>query len=90
MIKKKTHVKKRTLAPVYNESFAFELPCTDLRDLEQISFEFLVMDWDRVTKNEVMARCIIGVDSDMASGRSHWEQVRSVTIICLFIGVGSM
>lgn len=26
--KKKTHVKKRTLSPVFNESFAFDIPTT--------------------------------------------------------------
>lgn len=51
--KKKSHVKKRTLSPVYNESFVFELPSSDMRDLDSIQFEIVVMDWDRVTKNEV-------------------------------------
>ncbi len=38
--KKKTHVKKRTLAPVYNESFLFDLPAgQDPAVLEQVSFE---------------------------------------------------
>lgn len=50
--KKKTHVKKRTLSPVYNESFVFDLPSSDPGALDAVSFEFLLMDWDRVTKNE--------------------------------------
>ena len=50
--KKKTHVKKRTLNPVFNESFVFDLP-VNAPNLENISLEFLVLDWDRVTKNEV-------------------------------------
>lgn len=29
--KKKTHVKKRTLSPVFNESFAFDIPTTEVR-----------------------------------------------------------
>ncbi|KHN83884.1 Synaptotagmin-4 [Toxocara canis] len=69
--KKKSHVKKRTLSPVYNESFVFELPSSDLRDLDSIQFEIVVMDWDRVTKNEVMGRCVIGSLSE------HWSQVRN-------------
>jgi Ca2+-dependent lipid-binding protein len=28
--KKKTHVKKRTLSPVFNESFAFDIPTTEV------------------------------------------------------------
>lgn len=50
--KKKTHVKKRTLNPVFNESFVFEIPAGADR-LDNISLEFLLLDWDRVTKNEV-------------------------------------
>lgn len=29
--KKKTHVKKRTLSPVFNESFAFDIPTNEVR-----------------------------------------------------------
>ena len=51
--KKKTHVKKRTLNPVFNESFVFDLPRTD-NGLADIQLEFALLDWDRVTKNEVL------------------------------------
>ena len=51
--KKKTHVKKRTLNPVFNESFVFELPHLE-EGLKNISLEFMLLDWDRVTKNEVL------------------------------------
>ena len=51
--KKKTHVKKRTLNPVFNESFVFELPHME-EGLKNISLEFMLLDWDRVTKNEVI------------------------------------
>jgi len=76
LAKKKTHVKKRTLTPVYNESFVFDLPTSDPAALEQISFEFLVMDWDRVTKNEVMGKSVIGCEAKSTSGKAHWDQVR--------------
>lgn len=55
--KKKTHVKKRTLSPVFNESFVFDIPTTG-DGLANVSLEFLLLDWDRVTKNEV---CMVGV-----------------------------
>lgn len=29
--KKKTHVKKRTLSPVFNESFAFDIPANEVK-----------------------------------------------------------
>jgi len=74
--KKKTHVKKRTLAPVFNESFVFDMPTSDPQAFELVSFEFLVMDWDRVTKNEVMGRVDVGARSKTVAGRNHWEEVR--------------
>jgi len=50
--KKKTHVKKRTLSPVFNESFVFDIP-NGADGLNNVSLEFMLLDWDRVTKNEV-------------------------------------
>lgn len=57
--KKKTHVKKRTLSPVFNESFVFDIPAGGGggggdAGLDSVSLEFLLLDWDRVTKNEVI------------------------------------
>ena len=65
--KKKTHVKKKTLNPVFNESFVFDLPQHlegtgeggeggGANCIKNISFEFQLLDWDRVTKNEVRNR----------------------------------
>ena len=62
--KKKTHVKKKTLNPVFNESFVFDLPQhlegiddgEGANSIKNISFEFQLLDWDRVTKNEVRNR----------------------------------
>jgi len=51
--KKKTHVKKRTLSPVFNESFVFDIP-NGADGLNNVSLEFMLLDWDRVTKNEVI------------------------------------
>ncbi len=75
LAKKKTHVKKRTLTPVYNESFVFDLPTSDPSSLEEVSFEFMIMDWDRVTKNEVMGRTLVGSAAKSPTGRAHWDQV---------------
>lgn len=70
--KKKTHVKKCTLNPVFNESFIYDIP-PEL--LPEISVEFLVVDFDRTTKNEVLGRLILGLHSPVASGASHWREV---------------
>ncbi|XP_039219100.1 synaptotagmin-11 isoform X2 [Crotalus tigris] len=70
--KKKTHVKKCTLNPVFNESFIYDIP-TDL--LPDVSMEFLVIDFDRTTKNEVVGRLILGAHSVTAGGVEHWREV---------------
>jgi len=51
-------MKKRTLNPVYNESFVFDLPSTVV-DLQNVCIEFCVFDHDRVTKNEVSQNNIL-------------------------------
>ena len=70
--KKKTHVKKRTLHPVFNESFVFDVPYNE--GLQNISLEFLVLDWDRVAKNEVIGRMEIGAQTDGLE-KQHWQDV---------------
>lgn len=72
--KKKTHVKKRTLNPVFNESFVFEIPAGADR-LDNISLEFLLLDWDRVTKNEVIGRLELGGDKNSGAALHHWNEV---------------
>lgn len=36
--KKKTHVKKRTLSPVFNESFAFDIPANEVNNFDCCHF----------------------------------------------------
>jgi synaptotagmin-4 len=71
--KKKTHVKKRTLNPVYNESFAFEVPGHE--DLRNLSVEFQLLDWDRVTKNEMIGRLELGLGKGSELADKHWSEV---------------
>lgn len=74
--KKKTHVKKRTLSPVFNESFAFDIPTTEGSGatLDSVSLELLLLDWDRVTKNEVIGKLELGAKSN-GSALNHWKEV---------------
>ncbi|XP_060804457.1 synaptotagmin-4 [Amyelois transitella] len=74
--KKKTHVKKRTLNPVFNESFVFEVPAAPNATLDHVSLELLVLDWDRVTKNEVIGRLELGAEG-AGSARHHWREVQA-------------
>ncbi|KAK0093455.1 hypothetical protein PV326_013482 [Microctonus aethiopoides] len=74
--KKKTHVKKRTLSPVFNESFVFDIP-NGTDGLANISLEFMLLDWDRVTKNEVIGRLELGGAKCQGSALNHWNEVCS-------------
>jgi len=72
--KKKTHIKKRSLNPVFNESFIFDLPSTD-GGLSSCHLEFVMLDWDRVTKNEVMGRLTLGGLECTGTALHHWEEI---------------
>merc|ERR1711988_550778 len=74
--KKKTHVKKRTLNPVFNESFVFDLPRTD-NGLADVQLEFALLDWDRVTKNEVIGRLNLGGPKCEGSALHHWKEIQA-------------
>lgn len=58
--KKKTVVMKRCLNPVFNESFAFDIPTERLRETTIV---ITVMDKDRLSRNDV-----IGKVGPMAAG----------------------
>lgn len=73
--KKKTHVKKRTLSPVFNESFVFDIPPEANDNLKDIGLEFLLLDWDRVTKNEVIGRLDLGGSKCTGTALHHWNEV---------------
>ncbi|KAL3279346.1 hypothetical protein HHI36_016853 [Cryptolaemus montrouzieri] len=75
LAKKKTHVKKRTLSPVFNESFVFDVPQEASEGLSDIGLEFLLLDWDRVTKNEVIGRLDLGGSKCTGTALHHWNEV---------------
>ena len=74
--KKKTHVKKHTLNPVFNESFVFDLPA-NIQGLEGVSLELLLLDFDRLTKNEVVGRLELGMASLQESAQKQWSEICS-------------
>ncbi|XP_065262874.1 synaptotagmin-4 [Emys orbicularis] len=69
--KKKTHVKKCTPNAVFNELFVFDIPCEGLED---ISIEFLVLDSDRGSRNEIIGRLTLGASAEGTSGE-HWKEI---------------
>lgn len=74
--KKKTHVKKRTLNPVFNESFVFDLPRSEA-GLAKVQLEFMLLDWDRVTKNEVIGRLELGGEACQGPELAHWKEIQA-------------
>lgn len=76
IFKKRTHAKKRTLNPVFNESFVFDIPQDE--GLDNIQIQFLVYDHDRVTRDEVIGKIEIGSNAALGSSPNsakHWYEV---------------
>ena len=69
--KKKTQVKKRTLNPVWNEVFTFDVPIDKIRD---ITFVFTVMDFDRILANEAIGQVVIGYRT-AGTSLKHWTDM---------------
>ena len=77
MFKWKTSVKHKTLAPVYNECFSYEVT-EDMRmamDIENVMISFAVFDHDHWMPNDKMGYVSIGKDADSKLGRQHWDEV---------------
>lgn len=62
--KKKTVTKKRNLNPIFNESFAFDIPTEKLRETTII---ITVMDKDKLSRNDVIGK----VGLDVAHSQGH-------------------
>jgi Ca2+-dependent lipid-binding protein len=69
--KKKTSIKMRTLNPVYNESFIFEIPWERIREA---TIEVTVMDFDKVGRNEMIGKVLLGSKSGPLESR-HWNDM---------------
>ncbi len=68
--KKKTHVKKRTSSPVFNEAFALEIP--PQAKLENIKLDFRVVNWERDSPSKVVGHVIIGCAGN-EQARQQWK-----------------
>ena len=71
--KKKTSIKMRTLNPVYNESFMFEIPWDRIREA---SIAVTCMDFDKLGRNEMIGRILLGSKSGPLENR-HWNDMIS-------------
>jgi len=77
--RQKTHIKKKTRDPVFNESFSFDLaqrsspngqdnnqkkwPASSPTSLDSVAFHLLIMNHDGVTRNEVIGQCVLDAQS---------------------------
>jgi len=71
----KTHIKKKTRDPVFNESFSFDLTQRSSStgqdgkqkksptSLDSVAFHLLIMNHDGVTRNEVIGQCVLDAQS---------------------------
>jgi len=71
--KKKTAVKKNTLNPEFNEQFEFYIPMEKLKDY---TLEIIVMDKDRIGRNECIGKVILGHKGSSLE-RQHWRDMIS-------------
>lgn len=69
--KKKTSVKKCTLNPYWNESFAFEVPFEQIQKVEVV---LTALDWDRVGSPDPIGRVTVGC-SATGSELRHWSDM---------------
>ncbi|XP_065611808.1 synaptotagmin-8 [Cyrtonyx montezumae] len=71
--KKTTTVKKNTLSPYFNEVFVFEVPFSQIQNVDVV---ISVWDYDKVTKNEPIGKLFLGC---RATGNQlrHWSDMLS-------------
>ncbi|XP_039923705.1 synaptotagmin-8 [Hirundo rustica] len=71
--KKRTSVKKNTLNPYFNEVFVFEVPFSQIQNVDVV---ISVWDHDKVTKNELIGKLFLGC---RATGNQlrHWSDMLS-------------
>ncbi|KAF5403043.1 hypothetical protein PHET_03663 [Paragonimus heterotremus] len=69
--KKKTTIKKCTLNPYYNESFAFEVP---FEQIQKVSLIVTVVDYDRIGTSEAIGRVCLGCN-EAGAGLRHWSDM---------------
>lgn len=65
-------MKAQTLAPVFNESFAFSVPAKEILDKE-VNLVVTVMDYDMVGTNDEIGHAIVGPLGGEA-GIRQWKQ----------------
>ena len=83
----RSSVKKKTLVPIYNEQFQFDI--ADF-DISHTRLEVYVMDYDRLSRNDVMGMIHFGEKVAQSSGQQHWREMLASprTPICRWHSLG--
>ena len=69
---------------MFNESFVFEIPA-GTEEIQNISLEFLLLDWDRVTKNEVRNNVIMALkyfERGKYRGKTYTYFANNFVLLC--------
>jgi len=69
--KKKTTIREKTLNPIYEESFSFNVTMQQVRTT---SLEVIVMDYDTIGRNTPIGRVVLGSKSGPNEVK-HWNEM---------------
>ena len=70
----KSTIKKRSLAPIYNEPFQFDVAGMDIH---YVRLQLTMFDYDILGSDDVMGTMEFGVKSSHHTGRLHWSEMAS-------------
>ena len=77
IFKWKTLVKRNTSAPIYNETFSYEVK-EDTKmamDIDNMMISFHINDFDHFSQNDTIGMVNIGKHTSSEFGRTHWSEV---------------
>ena len=72
--KRKTHVKRNTLNPTFNDTFDFDLPYEE-DSLKNIQLDCILLDRDRTSKNTVVGHLAFGGEKCKGTALKHWSEI---------------
>ena len=72
--KRKTHVKRNTLNPTFNDTFDFDLPYEE-NNLKNIKLDCVLLDRDRTSKNTVVGHLAFGGEKCKGTAFKHWNEI---------------
>ena len=80
----KSSIKRKTLVPIYNEQFQFDL--TDM-EMKFVRLDIYVMDYDMLSRNDVMGVLQLGEDIPAMSSPSGKDENRTKISFVFYKGL---